>query len=75
MPSPARQPVEKQIAKVTLTRTTDKVTDRFNLQAEVTILHLTYNGTSYFIVTLKDYWVSRWTFTPTRSAIMSVRSR
>lgn len=44
----------EQIANVTLTGTTDKVTDKFSLQAGVTIFHLTYSGTSNFAVTLKD---------------------
>lgn len=43
-----------QVANVTLTGTSDKVTDKFNLQAGVTIFHLTYTGTSNFAVTLKD---------------------
>lgn len=44
----------EQIANVTLTGNTDAVTDKFTLQAGVTIFHITYAGTSYFGVTLKD---------------------
>lgn len=44
----------EQIANVTLTGTSDKVTDKFNLQAGVTIFHMTYTGTGNFAVTLKD---------------------
>jgi len=44
----------EQIANVTLTGTSDKVTDKFNLQAGVTIFHLTYGGAGNFAVTLKD---------------------
>ena len=44
----------EQIANVTLTGSTDKVTDKFTLQAGVTIFRLTYSGTSNFAVTLKD---------------------
>ncbi len=44
----------EQVANVTMTGTTDKVTDKFALQAGVTIFHLIYEGTGNFAVTLKD---------------------